>query len=147
MNKIRFFLTLAIIALLATAALAQNPVGKWNGRMEVDQKKMSAQSPEAKKMMEQLVEMMGKMRFALELKADKTFTIKVTGVDPSGKKQEENVSGTWTQSGAVLTLTDKPKTANQKPQPQKLTLSKDGKKLTLSPPGAGEEIQLVFTRG
>ncbi len=98
---------------------------------------MPANAPEAQKAM--VTKAMAQMRAArimLVLKANKTYTGKTVGLPTS----QADAGGTWSQAGNVVTI--QPKRAGA--PASKLTMSKDGKTMTISLPGGRGKV--VFSR-
>lgn len=150
LNIKRFLATAAMVATLVSATLAASPVGSWVGKIVLDKAPAIPKdaTPEQKKMMTSMIEMMKKMQFTLKVNKDKTFTITTPPMmgQPANKGE-----GTWTQKGSTVTIkmtkdNGKPVTG-PKANSRDLTLSADGKKLTLSSKGQGQgQGKLVFTR-
>jgi NACalpha-BTF3-like transcription factor len=140
---------LALAALTTTAFAAPAVVGTWSGKVVFDTSKLpKATTPEQKKMMDDMMAQVKKMRVTLKLNSNKTFTVK----SPAAFGQPAHAAeGTWKQSGQKLTLTttkeDGKKPSAESAKPQDLTISKDGKSLTLVPPGAqAQSFKFIFTR-
>lgn len=144
--------------MVASAAMAQNVVGAWKGKMDLDMSAMpQGQNAEQQKAMVEMVKkMMGNMSMNLTLNANKTFSMVVTGIpqNPQSKEKmkDQTAKGKWTQVGSKITLTiteangTKPKGDNK---PQTLTVAKDGKTLTLIPNAPGAQMgksKIVFRR-
>jgi hypothetical protein len=84
--------------------------------------------------------MMKKMSFNLTMKADKTYTISVEGLPQAQSSSNSKDSGNWSQSGKTITLksTKKENKGPNGDKPQTLTLSADGKTLSMAiPTGPG----------
>lgn len=143
---------------VVSMSMAQGVVGAWKGKMDLDTSALpKGQNPEQQKAMVEMVKkMMGNMSMNLTLNADKTFTMVVTGLPANPqtqqKGQDQKAKGKWVQKGNTITLTvteangQKPKGENK---PQSLTVSKDGKTLTLVPNAPGAQLgrsKIVFTR-
>lgn len=154
----KMFAALAALSMF-TVAFAQNVNGAWKGKVEFDMSTLPKAQNDAqqKQMLEAVKKMMGNMTMKLTLNANKTFSMVVTGLPSMGGPQgqapkDQTAKGTWTQKGNEITLKvtetngEKPKTENP---PQKLTVSKDGKTLTMVPNAPGAQIgksKVVFTR-
>lgn len=133
-----------VAALAGSSIAAPNVVGKWKGKLQVEMPSLPKDvSPEQKKMMEAGMEMIKKISFDLVLKADKTGTMEVKGA-PGGQDKKETIK--WSQQGEFVTISD-PK--NAQGQPQKFTVSKDGKTMTLEMPKQNGRStgKMVFVRG
>lgn len=143
---------LVVGALLATFAfaLAQGVNGVWKGKISVDLSKVPAPKDEnGKKMLEQVKTMLGKMKITLNLKPNKTYSMTASGLPNAMKDQTSE--GTWKQSGKSVTLTptkeNGKKPTGESAKPVTLTVSADGKKMSMAVPGAGSMGgTLVFTR-
>jgi hypothetical protein len=148
-NSVRFLLVFTVLAVF-TMALAQNVTGAWKGKVSVDFSKFPAPKDDnGKKMIAQAKDMISKMSITLNLNANKTYEVVAAGLP--GAEKTQTSEGTWKQSGTSLTLTatkengKKPTGNNAKPQT--LTVSADGKKMTMKFPG-GESMggAIIFTR-
>ena len=138
MSISRVSLALALVA-AAPFALAANPVGKWTGKMMIKMPTLPpSANPQQKAMMEKVMSQMSQARITLDLKANKTFTVSMTGMPQAqGAKTE---TGMWSQKGNVVTTTQ----AKAGSKPQSMTLSPDGKTLTLTIPNGQGKV--VFTK-
>lgn len=134
---------------LCTAAFAGGVEGKWTGRTIFDEKAILAQAKDAKQK-EQIkagLKQAASFRFALVFKANKTF---VLTTPPTGAMGSRTVEGSWSVKGATVTMTTLKKDgkavdkALQKPQP--LTLSKDGKTMTMTNATPLGTVRVVFSR-
>ncbi len=134
--KSRLLLSLSL-ALTAGLALAATPVGTWTGKITITKMPVlpAGAPPQQKAMAQQFVAAMSKMRLMLNLKSDKTYVMTMVG----GPTQPPH-TGKWSQKGNVITTTS----ATEKGPPQNLTLSADGKTMTLIAPG--NQGKVVFTR-
>lgn len=150
MSNAKRILTAAVVltAFVTTTFAATNVVGTWTGRIILDMSKMpKPTNPQQQQTMKKMMDQLAKMRITLKLKANKSFSVSAPA-GPGGKPQTGE--GTWTQSGQTVTITVK--TENGKPatgqsaQPQALSLSKDGKTMTLVPPTAQGGGKVVFKR-
>jgi uncharacterized protein GlcG (DUF336 family) len=132
--RTKLLLCLALTAAMLVPALsATNVVGNWVGVIVVDTKSLpKTNTKEQKAQMDAMVASLKKARLALSLKADHTFALASQG----GAVGNHTASGKWTQSGDKLTVTTTkedgkpPKSAQG--QTQTMTISKDGKTLTLA---------------
>ena len=137
--------TLALLVVGASLSLAQSPVGAWKGKLNI---KLPAPKPDAtaqqKAEYAKAKAQLAKAVFNLSLKANKTWSLKASGVPmgPNGGEQ----TGTWALNGKTVTLTGNPnpKNPNFTPPPQNANLSADGKTLTITIPGGMGS--LVFKR-
>lgn len=140
----------AISLALFAIALAQNVTGAWKGKASVDTSKLpKMEGVDQKKMVDEIKSMLGKMTINLDLKANKNYAIKVTGLPNNTKDQTSE--GTWKQSGKTITLTptkeNGKKPTGESAKPQNLTVSADGKKMTMPLPGGAMFGGVVtFTR-
>lgn len=102
--------------LVAAAAIAsicvaygQAITGAWTGKIQMDMSKLpKVTDPNQKKMLDGLMTSVKAMRMHLNLKSNKTFTLKVTGI-PAGpnatkKPTDQTAEGTWSQKGSTITL-------------------------------------------
>lgn len=139
--------------------MTQNVVGVWTGKMDLDMSMVPKGQDAAKQkaMMDMIKQVMGNMSMKLQLNANKSFTMLVTGLpgNPQMKEKpkDQTAKGTWVQKGDKITLTvthangEKAKSENNKPQV--LTVAKDGKSLTLVPNAPGAQMgksKIVFRR-
>lgn len=128
----RFFFLFLLV--LVAHALAASPVGEWQGKLVIDRTKMPKVNAEQKKAMDKQFATMEKIRFSFSFKAGGAYTSRATFVPGT---PDQTAGGSWTQNGSVVAVTVK--TLNGKPAPkgvdmtQKMTLSADGKTLTLVP--------------
>lgn len=145
-TSLRLVLSLAFVSVVGLA-LAQNVTGNWKGKISMDMSKLPAPKDDAgKKMMAQMKDMMAKMSISLVLNANKTYTVKASGIPGSSATQTSE--GKWTQNGKTLTLTPT-KENGKKPKDtksQNITVSADGKTLKLDIPGVGGGGSIIFTR-
>ena len=138
----RIFLALIALAAFCTSAFAgPSPVGTWKGHIVLDVAKLpKAPNPQAQKMMDEQIAKAKAAVIKLTFKANKTFTATSTGMPGS----DNSDNGTWTQTGNTVTIkSTKPSKNPQVPTKptQNLTLSSDGKTMTLS---AGKMATVVF---
>jgi hypothetical protein len=133
----RLALTGAAIIVTATA-LAQSPVGTWKGKLDVSQAKATTESE--KQQLSMVKSFAAGISFKLSFKKDKTYSMTMTG-GPAGAPAQ---AGKWTQSGRTIMVT------GDKGKPQKMTISANGKMLTMLPPAddkGPKGIKLVFKKG
>jgi|GEM_PF-3299267 len=124
--KYNIFVSLILFISLAAMALAQDVVGKWSGKLEVQlPKNVTVNAKESDLNMP-------KVLVDLTLNANKTF---VQIVDDARAEKKSTIEGTWTLTGKMLVL--KPLKRDGKPvtgaaaADRTYTLSKDGKTLTM----------------
>jgi len=144
-HSFRLALILGFALSLVAAALASSPVGTWTGRIVVDTSKMTPpKDPQTQSAIRQQIQMAQKIMITITFKADKTFTAKSTGAPRPPKTQ----TGTWSQSGNTVILTPTQASPSGKPLSQSFTMSKNGKTLTSTLPGAQMNIvtKIVFSR-
>lgn len=114
-----------------------------------DTSKMPA---EQKKQVDAMIQQMQAMTLKLSVKADKTFSITVPGQAMGGQKVPASTStGTWVQSGKSVTMTTKKRDGKDLPagkgNSQTMTISADGKTMTMVPAGAeAQGVKIVFTK-
>lgn len=141
---------------VAAAAIAQSGVGgAWKGKVQLDESKLpKVTDPKQKEMMNKIIAGVKKMTLHLDLKSNKTFTLKASDVPvpPNGQKpKNDTAEGTWSQKGSVITLKFT-KTAGMNPQggnqPQDLKVLDGGKKLEMIPktPTGAANGKIIFTR-
>ena len=142
LKKISFGIAALMVAAVASAA---DPAGTWNGKLQLDMKKLEAQmAPMMKNATDQqkaaFREQMKKssdMSIVLVLKANKSATVKMSGA--AARAGAKDQAGTWSIAGNTVTVkmetpAGAPKGANN--QPLVLKLSADGKGMTGDIPGA-----------
>lgn len=127
------------LALAAPLALAASPVGHWTGKMTIKMPTLPpSANPQQKAMMQKVMSQMAQARIMLDLKANKTFTVSMSGMPQAAGAKTE--SGTWSQKGNVVTTNQ----AKPGSKPQSMNLSPDGKTMTLTIPGGQGKV--VFTK-
>jgi hypothetical protein len=138
----------AATCLLTASAIAQSPVGTWKGKLNMKMPPMPAgMDPKMKAMVEQQMGQLKKMVVNLNMKKDNTYVITTTGGPQMAGNDEDK--GTWKQSGKTVTITSTKKRKNMGEQkPQAMTLSNDGKTmtLTLKGPGGASQGAVTFTK-
>jgi len=129
--------------LLATSAMAAGVVGTWKGTIHVQFPPLpSSATPQQKQQVEMVKKMMAQMKIVVNFKANKSYHLTATG---GPAKSDQTEDGRWALAGKTLTMwNSKPKNAQDKEQ--KLTLSADGKTLTMLPPSGGMKVVVTFTR-
>jgi hypothetical protein len=135
----RILLVLGASAAWASS-YAQSAVGTWTGHIDVSAVK--AADANQQKMMDSMKKMFASTVLKLSLKADKTYSIVITGMGPSAKPTTE--TGKWSQSGRTVTVSDK------SGKPQAMNLSANGKTMVMTPPsgkGGPAGMKIVFTKG
>ena len=143
---------MGLVAMAATcllaSAIAQSPVGAWKGKLNIKMPPMPANAdPQMKAMMEKGMAAARNMTINLTMKKDNTYTLTTTGAPAEAKgKQDDN--GTWKISGKTVTVVSKKKNGMGNQKPQTMTLSADGKTMTMPLPGRGGSSQgsLVFKK-
>jgi hypothetical protein len=141
------FAALTALMLLTLTAFAQNPVGAWKGKITVDRSALPKVDPQQQKMVDQALTQVEKMVIKLNMKSNKTFTMVVP---PFMGNPGVNAEGTWSQKGSTITMVTK-KANGQAPKsgekPQPMTITADGKKMTMTPPSSGMgKTKITFTR-
>lgn len=133
----RLALILTVCA-IAVSALAQNPVGKWKGT--VDMSGVRPKTQQEKEVIAQLKTVFGKAVLTLELKSNKAFSSTFSG---AGNMKPKTETGTWSQNGRTITM----KGAKQS---ENMTISADGKSMTILPPASDKSVpkgvKVVFKR-
>lgn len=136
---------LLAIAAVAVSAIAQNPVGAWKGKIQMDASSMpKAQNAQQQQMIDKMLAQMKSITLGLNVKANKTFTIDVPSVGGQpGMKGE----GTWSQKGNSVTLVTTKQNGkppkNSKPQTLKL---ESAKKMVLTNMEGPQKVSIIFTR-
>src|SRR6185312_11540927 len=103
---------------------ASDVSGTWYGRFDFhNAKPPKTASPQQVQAMEK---MMAKVQLTLVMKKDGSYSIAASGFGPKAQTS----TGKWTLKGAALSLNE------GKGVPQAATVSKDGKSITMAPPGA-----------
>ncbi len=134
----RVWMSAAAVVVLMSSALAASPVGKWKGKVSVSAPPMPANATDAqKKQVEQAMAMVKAMVINMDVKSNKTYVVTVTG----GPQQPKPESGTWAQKGSAVIFTS-PKSK----QGQKMTLSADGKKMTVTMGAGPQAATVTFTK-
>ncbi len=150
-SLLKFSISAAVLVCLVVAAIAAgNVTGVWKGTIKLDTSKLpKPKNAQEQQMMQQGIDMVKKMKITLTLNANKTYSASFTG-GPGGASKTS--TGKWVQSGNTVTITPvkedgKAVTGNQA-KPQKLTVSSDGKTLTMTPPGqsGGPTATVIFVR-
>lgn len=118
-----------------TAAFAASAVGTWNGKIDMSGMKIpNSHGPDGDKQINMMKQMMGSMKITLNLKGDHTYVVTTSG---GMQKTPKSETGKWTQSGNVISVTGKNKT-------EKMTLSANGKTMTMAPDNA-QGLKIIFT--
>lgn len=146
---------LVVVVAVASIAVAHGQtkvVGAWTGKIEMRASKApKLTDPNQKRMMDGLLAQIKALRMRLNLNANKTFTLKVTGAPAtpkgSAKSAREQVGeGTWSQKGSVITLKlTKANGAAPKGQNPPRYLNVVGKTLEMNNP-AMQGAKVVFSR-
>lgn len=128
-----------VVASFAGTGAAQNLVGLWSGRYQVDMTKVAAEN-------RQMVDAMTKStKLTMRLKKDKTYTVEIVG--PNQKSLTE---GTYRIEKGKLITTDVKR--NGKPIPAgdrrsaTFTIASNGKTLTMRVERGPAPATLTFTR-
>jgi hypothetical protein len=133
---------------LFTSAIAQSPVGKWTGKLNLKMPQLPATADaNTRQMVEQGLAAVKKMTLHLTFNKDKTYTM-FTKDAPAQAGGEQKDNGTWSQSGKTISIisTRKGKKAEQ---PQTMVFSADAKVLTMTLPGGpngGSSGNIVFKK-
>ena len=93
-----------------------------------------------KAMVEQQLGTVRNIVLLLDLKSNKTYTLKVTGA-PQQPKGDQGDNGSWTQSGNTITFKS---AKNKTEKAQTIKVAPNGKSMTLIAPGGQGKV--VFTR-
>lgn len=141
----------ASIAVLGALACGQSVTGQWKGKLIIDDATMAKVKKMGQKVYEGAVKSVKDMKFTLTFNSAKTFKIQIAG--GMGQMGPQNAEGTWKQKGSAITLhitKQNGKAPTGKNPDQTMTVSKDGKTLTMVPSGGGMPGQtppkVVFTR-
>ncbi|MBS1719755.1 MAG: hypothetical protein JST35_04820 [Armatimonadetes bacterium] len=133
-----------LIAVTASSFAQPSVVGNWTGKISADLSKMPApKNAEQKQQMEMAKQMLAKARLMLNLKGDKTFTVKGSGM-PGG--QNMDASGTYVVKGTKVILTTKITNGKPSKQSTPLTLEMKGGKLVSSQNQGPMNISIVFSK-
>jgi hypothetical protein len=97
-------------------------------------------SPQQRQQFNAGMEMIKKMKITIILKGDHTYTATATG-NPNMKQQTD--SGTWKQAGNQVIISPKRKNS---PKSETLTLSADGKTMSMAFPAGAMKGKVLFTR-
>jgi hypothetical protein len=137
MNKRVWMAAVCSVALIS-AAFAGSPVGKWKGKISASIPKLpESATAEQKKQVADGMAMIAKMVIEMDVKADKTYTVNITG----GPQSQPPQKGNWSQKGNVVIFT------SQKNQSgQKMNLSNDGKTMKASMGSGAQGASVTFTR-
>jgi len=144
-----FSKTLAVTsaAFLVASAMATGVTGVWHGRLKVKLPPQPAgATAEQKKAVVDSVAKAQQINFLLTLKADKTFSMVLSGGMFS---KPQTATGNWTQTGSKITVTATKNNglAAKSAKPQSLVVSKDGKSLAARLPAPQvKQASLTFTR-
>ena len=86
------------------------------------------------------------MTINLTMKKDNTYTLTTSGGPPQAKGNQDD-KGTWKQSGKTVTVKSTKKGNKGPDKPQSMTLSADGKTMTMNLPAGAGQGSLVFKKG
>lgn len=167
----KFIAAAALLASIIPSVFAQNLVGKWNGSIQapkIDESKIldpSKIKDEKKKqeatmmrMMAQQMKMLASVRMNLTMNSNNTFTIVTPPMQAGGQTMPASTStGTWSVKGNQVTFTTKKSNntevkAGTQGSVQTMTLSADGKTMTLVPPmpanapAQARQVRVVFRK-
>lgn len=143
MKKLVVLLALAAVTV---SAFAQNPVGAWKGKVQLEKANLpKAQNAEQQKMIDKMLAQVKSMTLNLNMKANKTFTIDVPSMGGQpGMKGE----GTWSQKGNAITLVTTKQ--NGKPpktsKPQTMKIEPGARKMTLTNNEGGQKVSILFSK-
>jgi len=127
------------LLLAAPFAQAASPVGAWTGRFDVPIPPLPANlTAQQKAMAAKAIAQIKNGRIYLTLKADHTYSTRQTNLPSLGPASK----GTWSQKGAVVTMSEK--TPSGQVKNQAFTLSANGKTLAFAMPGG--HGRMVFSR-
>jgi hypothetical protein len=131
--NLRVGITVTLLAAMTACTFAQSAAGAWKGKLNLTMDLPKTSDPKMKALMDQQMAAMKAITIHLTFKADKTYTLTTSGTPPQmGGGQTDK--GKWTQTGKTVTITST-KVASKENKPQKMTLSADGKTLTMLIPG------------
>jgi len=143
MKKLVFLLALTAISV---AAFAQNPVGTWKGKIQIDKSALAGvQDPKQKEMASKALAQVEAMTLTLNVKANKTFVVNIPSMMGQPAQSSE---GTWTQKGNQVTLvtTKRQGKAVTNDKPKSMTLDKGGKKMVMTANEGPQKATITFTR-
>ncbi|GMV88633.1 MAG: hypothetical protein AMXMBFR81_15640 [Chthonomonas sp.] len=164
MKMLSRFLPIAVLAVAAMSAMAQSPAGKWTGKLDISKADMMKSAPkdmpaDQRKQMEAMMDSMlvslKKMTFSMTVNANNTWKMVVKGAPgaagPNGKPQPDSTAeGKWTQKGDKVTFEQTKENGKAKPKDahstKSMTLSKDGKTMTMVENQGGQTIKIVFKK-
>jgi hypothetical protein len=143
MKKLVFLLALTAISV---AAFAQNPVGTWKGKIQIDKSALAGvQDPKQKEMALKMLSQVEAMTLSLNVKANKTFVVNIPSMAGQPAQSSE---GTWTQKGNQVTLvtTKRQGKAVTNDKPKSMTLAPGGKKMVMVANEGPQKATITFTR-
>jgi hypothetical protein len=128
----------SVAAVVAAGAFA-SPVGKWKGKVSINPKLPPNLTAEQKKQVDAQLAMIRQMTIEMDVKRDKTYTVKTVG-GPQANKPE---TGKWSANGNKVKFTS-PRNA----EGQEMVLSSDKKTMTATIPSPQGQppVKIVFTR-
>lgn len=154
---------LAYCLVIVLIGCGSGVTGTWTGTTEFDRSVLpNPTDPVRKALVEQVIKMSEESKVVMELKKDQTYSINTTGIPrvtpgPAGQPPilstiNRLTTGTWSQTGNTISL--KMLTVDGQAVPDSnpiivVTVSDDGKTLTMVPPSAGRDIgssKVVFKR-
>jgi hypothetical protein len=136
MNRLLGVLT---VGLLVTGAMAQDLVGVWSGRYQVDMTKVAAENRQM------VAEMSKSTRLTMRLRKDKTFSVEIVG-----KNQKSLTEGTYRIEKGKLITTDLKRNGKAVAAADRrnaaFTIANGGKSLTLKLDRGPAPAVLTFTK-
>lgn len=134
-----------VVASAGPVKVLATPVGNWVGRIKFDMSQLP--SSVTLKQRDEIKKRMNVVAINLSVRENRTWTLKV----PAGVQgKAENAEGTWQQNGSKITIVTT-KENGKKPtgkdaKPQTMTLSADGKKMTLVLPKSEGGVTILFSK-
>jgi hypothetical protein len=121
-------------AVVATLPAQSSPVGKWTGRVNLEESKLPKSLDTGHR--QQLMAQATATIFTLDLRKDSSYL----ATSNNDAAHDRSDSGSWRQAGDTVILTSSRQEASGKQDPQRLTFGRDGKTLTLHIGPAGDVI-------
>lgn len=135
-----------MIAALSSSVLAgSNAAGTWKGHITLDTSKMQKQKdPKVQAQIMDSLKKAASVTINLTLKPNKTYSATTTGGPVANQPPD---TGTWSQTGNSVTMTSTKKKTPAKSDTQTLTMSPNGKTMSLTLPSMmGIVAKVVFSR-
>lgn len=133
-------LIVAGITLFGSAFASPKVIGSWKGKIHLIVPKMPDSNPQMKAMIEKQLATLANLSILLNVKPDHTYSTRTQG-GPSSVPNKES-TGKWSTEGTTITLKSSDPKAPK--EGQKLTVSANGKTMTLTlPRGQGS---VIFTK-